>query len=804
MDHLRQDIKYAIRRLVRAPGFTLVAMLTLGLGIGANSAIFSVVNGVLLQPLPYPESDRLVGVYHVSEGRRVVMSGPNFMDVVRASKSLESAAATTRERKILTGEGEPVRLDVADVSASLFDVLRVRPALGRTFAADEDTPGKTNVVVLSNGLWQQRFGSDPGVIGRRIQLDGESKEIIGVMPAGFSYPAGRQAWLPIEYEEGFVSKQRASWYLSVVARLKPGVTPEQAAAEVQTIGRSLEKQYPAANENVGMTTFPLREAMVVNIRQAVLVLLGAVGFVLLIACSNVANLLLARAAARESEMAVRTALGAGRTRLIRQLLTESVILSMGGAFVGLLFASWGVAFLTSLQPDGIPRLDDVRVDGTVIAFTLGLAVVTGIVFGLIPAFQATRGMSHALKETGRGAVTSRTGARIRGALVIVEMALAVMLLAGAGLLIRSFSRLQAVDPGFRPEQTLSFELTLPDSRYKEDAKRIAFFEALLPRLRTLPGVRSTGAVMGLPLSGMNFNISFAIAGRPPVSPALQPAMEVRVASPEYFGTIGIALKRGRLFTSDDREGTARVALLSESAARQYFPNEDPIGKTIELGWGKGGPDRAGGQIVGIIGDVKNDGLDEAASPEIYLPFRQWPVSLMSVVIRTTTPPETMAEAARREVYAVDPNLPLSSVRTLDQIVATSISQPRFYMLLLAIFAGVALALAAIGIFGVLSYAVAQRTREIGIRMALGAREGTVVRLVVRQAMTLVVVGVVLGTVAALFLSQTMTKMLFSVKPTDPVTFVGVAFVLTAVALVASYMPARRATRVDPIVALRAE
>ena len=600
MDHLRQDVTYAIRRLVRAPGFTLVAMLTLGLGIGANSAIFSVVNGVLLQPLPYPESDRLVGVYHVSEGRRVVMSGPNFMDVVRASKSLESAAATTRERKILTGEGEPVRLDVAEVSASLFDVLRVRPALGRTFAADEDTPGKTNVVVLSNGLWQQRFGSDPGVIGRRIQLDGESKEIIGVMPAGFSYPAGRQAWLPIEYEEGFVSKQRASWYLGVVARLKPGVTPEQAAAEVQTIGRSLEKQYPAANENVGMTTFPLREAMVVNIRQAVLVLLGAVGFVLLIACSNVANLLLARAAARESEMAVRTALGAGRTRLIRQLLTESVILSMGGAAVGLLFASWGVAFLTSLQPDGIPRLDDVRVDATVIAFTLGLAVVTGIVFGLIPAFQATRGMSHALKETGRGAVTSRTGARIRGALVIVEMALAVMLLAGAGLLIRSFSRLQAVDPGFKPEQTLSFELTLPDSRYKEDAKRIAFFDALLPRLRALPGVRSTGAVMGLPLSGMDFNISFEIVGRPPVSPALQPAMEVRVASPEYFNTIGIALKRGRLFTSDDREGTPRVALLSESAARQYFPNEEPIGKTIKLGWGKGGPDRAGGQIVGII------------------------------------------------------------------------------------------------------------------------------------------------------------------------------------------------------------
>jgi putative ABC transport system permease protein len=804
MEYLRQDIKYALRRLLRAPAFTLVAMATLGLGIGANSAIFSVVNGVLLQPLPYPESDRLVGIYHVSEGHRAVMSGPNFIDVVGAAKTLESAAASDRERKILTGEGEPVRLDTAQVSASLFDVLRARPALGRTFAPDENTPGRTNVIVLSHGLWQQRFGSDPGVIGRTIQLDGESKEIIGVMPAGFAYPAGSQAWLPIEYDNGFVHKQRASWYLSVIARLKPGVTAEQSAAEVQTIGRSLEKKYKEANENVGMTTFPLREAMVANIRQAVLVLLGAVGFVLLIACANVANLLLARAAARESEMAVRTALGAGRGRLVRQLLTESVILSIGGAVLGLLIASWGVAFLTSLQPDGIPRLDSVRIDATVVAFTLGIAVLTGIVFGLVPALQATREMSHALKESGRGAVTSRTGARVRGTLVVVEMAIAVVLLAGAGLLIRSFGRLQAVDPGFTPAHTLSFELTLPDARYKDDPKRVLFFNQVMPRLRALPGVQSAGAVMGLPLAGMNFNISFEILGRPPVSPALQPSIEVRVATPDYFNTVGIRLKRGRLFTSDDREGSPRVVLLSESGARQYFPSEDPIGKTLKLGWGKGGPDRAGGMIVGIVADVKNEGLGEADTPVTYLPYRQWPVSLMSVVMRTATPPETLVEAARREVYAVDPNLPLSSVRTLDQIVATSISQPRFYMLLLTIFASVALALAAIGIFGVLSYAVAQRTREIGIRMALGARERSVVQLVVRQAMTLVVTGVVIGTVAALFLSRTMTKMLFGVTPNDPATFGGGALVLIAVALLASYVPARRATRVDPIIALRAE
>jgi predicted permease len=804
MDHFRQDVRHAVRRLFKAPGFAVVAIVTLGLGIGANSAIFSVVNGVLLEPLPFPEPNRLVGMYHVWEGHREPMSGPNFIDATRFSTSLESTAAVSRERKILTGEGEPVRLDVARVSASFFSVLRAKPALGRTFAPDESTPGRTNVAVLSNGLWQQRFGSDPRAIGRRIQLDGVSTEIVGVMPAGFSFPADGQAWQPLEYNENFVSKQRGAWYLSVIARLKPGVRPEQAAAELQTIGRNLAKQYPDANDHLGMTTLPLQEAMVSNIREAVLVLLGAVGFVLLIACANVANLLLARAAARESEMAVRTALGAGRMRLIRQLLTESVILSICGAGMGLLFAIWGVAFLTSLQPQGVPRLDAVQVDGTVIGFTLAIGVLTGLVFGLVPAIHATRAVPQTLREAGRGAVTGRAGARARGTLVAVEMALAVMLLAGAGLLIRSFARLQAVDPGFKPEQTLSFELTLPDSRYKEDPKRIAFFDQLLPRLQALPGVRSVGTVMGLPLSGMNFNISFEVAGRPPVPPADQPAMEVRVASPDYFSTVGIPLERGRFYTSDDREGAPQVVVISDSAARQYFPNEDPIGKSIKLGWGKGGPARAGGRIVGVVGDVKDSGLDEANPPEIYLPLRQWPVSQMAVVIRTTTPPAMLAETVRTEVHAVDPTLPLSNVRTLDEIVAKSISQPRFYMTLLAIFAGVALALAGIGIFGVLSYAVAQRTREIGIRMALGARESNVVSLVVRQAMTLALVGVCLGTVAALLLSQTMTRMLFSVKPTDPMTFGAVAAVLIGVALLASYLPARRATRVDPIVALRAE
>jgi putative ABC transport system permease protein len=805
MDYLKQDLQYALRRLLKIPGFTAVAVLTLALGIGANSAIFSVVNGVLLKPLPYPESDRLIGVYHTSDGGRATMSGPNFTDIARMATTLEAVAAIATSGAILTGEGEPTRLRIASVSAAFFDVLRVQPALGRRFNPDENTPGKTRIVILSHALWEQRFGGDPRAIGKRIALDGVPREVVGVMPRGFAYPSDRQAWMPIDYDAAFVSQQRASWYLDVIARLKPGVTPEQSAAEVETLGRNLERQHPSANADVGMTTLPLLEAMVGDVRRSVMILLGAVAFVLLIACTNVANLLLARAAARGSEMAVRTALGAGRGRLVRQLLTESVVLSVLGAALGLLLAGWGVDLLTNLKPEGIPRLDNVRVDATVIFFTVAMAMLTGVLFGLVPAFAATRGLSASLKEGGRGAVTSRGGTRLRGGLVIAELALAVMLLAGAGLLMRSFVKLQAVDPGFKPEQALTFELALPDARYLQDAQRLAFYDDLMPRLRALPGVRSASAVLFLPLSGADFVISFDVGGRPPVAPADRPAMQVRVATPDYFASLGIPLKRGRLFTDDDKPGTPPVVLITESAARQYFPGEDPIGKTISLGWRRGAARReAGGQVVGIVAGIKDAGLTEPHPPQIYLPFRQWPVSFMTVVMKTSVPPLSLSDAARAQVAAVDPSLPVSNIGTLDAVLARSISQQRFYMLLLTIFAAVALVLAAIGIFGVLSYAVSQRTREIGIRMALGAREGSVVRLIVVQAMILVVCGVAAGTIAALFLSQTMTKMLFSVTPTDPATFASVAGLLVAVALLASYFPARRATRVDPIIALRAE
>jgi putative ABC transport system permease protein len=806
MDSFLQDLRYALRRIVRSPGFTIVSVMTLALGIGANSAIFSVVNGVLLQPLPFRDPSSLVALYHVSEGRRTTMSGPNFTDMRRLSTTLADAAAISRYRTILTGQGEPIRLNAADVSAGFFDVLGVQPAIGRTFRTEENQTGHTNVVILADGIWRQQFGGDPQIVGKNITLDGVSRQVIGVMPAGFAYPADRVLWTPIEHTPGFVSEQRGAWYLAVIGRAKPGVALPSVSAEIDAIGKQLAKQYPDANDALDFQAVPLHEAMVGDIRVAVLVLLGAVGFVLLIACANVANLLLARAAARETEMAVRTALGAGRGRLVRQLLTESVILSVVGAGFGLLIAVWSVELLISLRPQGIPRLNTVRVDGTVVAFTAGLAVLTGLIFGLVPAFQATRTrLASTLKEGGRGALTTRGGMRMRGALVIAEMALAVMLLTGAGLLIRSFVKLASVDPGFHVEQALTFELSLPDSRYEREPQQVAFFEQLIPRLRSVPGVRDVGAVLSLPLSGSSLVLTFEVAGRPPVPPAQQPAIQVRVATPDYFTTIGIPLERGRMFNDLDRAGTQPVVLLTKAAVRQFFPNEDPIGKKITLGWGRGpGTPRAGGEVVGIIGDVKDAGLNEADPPQLYMPYRQWPVQGMSVVLKTSIPPASVIDAARREVYAVDASIPISNLRTMEQIVSRSISQPRFYMTLLAVFAGVALLLAAIGIFGVLSYAVAQRTREIGIRMALGARERTVVALVVRHAMILASAGVLIGVGAAFFLSRTLSTLLYDTTPRDPVTFTSVAGLLLFVALFASYVPARRATRVDPIVALRTE
>jgi putative ABC transport system permease protein len=804
MDHLRQDLTYAIRRLLKNPGFTGIAVITLALGIGANSAIFSVINAVLFQPLPFPEPHRLVGVYQVWKGTRNVISPSNFLDIRQQTRTLEDAAALDSTEFTLTGGGDPLRLRGSEVSATFFDVLRVRPLLGRTFAPDENEPGKDKVVVLGHSLWQQRFGSRADAVGSSIVLDGHPRTIVGVMPPGFSYPAEQQLWVPIEYTDD-TRKARGAWYLSAIARLKAGVSPEQSASEVATLGKALEQAYPDENTDVGFTTFPLHEAIVGDLRPALLVLLGAVGFVLLIACANVANLLLARAVARETELAVRTALGAGRRRLVRQLLTESLVLGITGGLIGLLVAFWGSDLLVSLQPEGIPRLNEVRIDRQVVMFTMAISLVTGIIFGALPALQMTRGsLSASLKEGGRGNMAAAGSARLRGTLIVAEMALAVTLLAGAGLLIKSFGKLQAVDPGFRPQDTLSFELSLPSTQYEKDPQIIAFFERLTARIEALPGVTSVGGVMGLPLSGMRFNISFKVEGRPDAAPGQQPAMEVRVATADYFRTLGVPLKRGRLFTEADTADAARVVVLSEAAAKKFFPNEDPLGKRIDMGWTREDESRAGGEVVGIVGDVKELGLDEEFPAEIYLPMRQWPVGRMAIVARTAVPPLTLAGEVKQAVQELDANLPVNEIRTVEAVVAESIAQPRFYMLLLGAFAAVALVLAAIGIFGVMSYTVSQRTREIGIRMALGAQGGSVVSMVVRQAMVLASAGLIVGLLAAVALSRTIATLLFDMSPTDPATFATVTGLLAGVAFLASYLPARRAASVDPIEALRAE
>jgi putative ABC transport system permease protein len=803
MDTLQQDLRYSVRRLMRAPGFTAVAVLTLALGIGANAAIFSVVHGILLKPLPYHEPDRLVALYHLSEGRRASMSGPNFTDLKGRTQTLSGAGAFVNYRTILTGRGEPARLNASQVSTDLFDVLGVRPALGRAFVSSDSAPG-SSAVILAHGTWQQRFGGDPAVIGQSVILDGESKHVVGVMPPGFSYPADRALWTPIAHTEAFLSGQRSAWSFTGVGRVREGVPMQQAVAEVETIGRQLEAQYPADNERVGLVAVPILEALVGDVKTAVLVLLGAVGFVLLIACANVANLLLARSAAREGEIAVRAALGARRSRLVRQLLTESVLLSVAGAALGLLLAVWGVELLISLAPASIPRLDDVRVDRVVLGFTAALAMLTGAVFGIVPALHSTRhALAGSLKDGGRGAVTSRARARMRGLLVVGEMAVAIVLLAGAGLLIRSFVRLAAVDPGFKPDRVLAFDLALPHGSYAEDARQVAFFKTLLANLQSTAGVSAAGATLALPLSGTNIIFSFSVTGRPPVPVAQQPTIQVRIASADYFRAVGIPLDRGRFFNDGDRAGSTPVALISESAVREHFPGEDPLGKQIVLGWRRESG-LVSGEVVGVVADVKEAGLAEPDAPQIYLLHEQWPLPFMTVVLKTNVSPLSIADAARSAVHDLDPALPVTNIRTLDQVVSRSIAQPRFYMLLLTAFAAVALILAAVGIFGVLSYAVAQRAREIGIRMALGAGQRSVVVLVVRQAMTLSAAGVLVGLAGTYYLTRALSTLLFATSRVDAAALAGAAGVLLLVALAASYIPARRATRVDPVVALRSE
>ena len=804
-DELRQDIRFSFRQLARNSGFTAIALITLALGIGANTAIFSVVRGVLLRELPYVEPTRLIRVFSTSEGYQKSVSPADFNDWRNQTKTFSAMAASDVSTVNLTGSGAAERFTQARVSANMFQLLGVRPALGRAFAPGEDAESAPRVVILSDGLWRTRFGADPRLVGKQITLDGYATEVVGVAPPDMRYPSPVDMWLTTRFRpRDLLDASRGARWLDVIGRLAPRVTPEQARAEMAAIARRLELQDPRHNTGHSTRLVGLRDEIVGGVRPALIILLVAVGFVLLIACANVASLLLGRTAARESELAVRTALGAGRGRLVRQLLTESVCLAMIGGILGLGLAIWGTRLVVALAPQDIPRLYDIRVDTPVLLFTLGATAVAALLFGSIPALHAATGqLALTLREGNRGSRSRPGSARVRGALVVAEITLALMLLAGAGLLLKSFARLREVDPGFQPARVATFTVTLSPVKYEKLDQQRAFGAALLAKVRAIPGVDSVGLTFGLPLSDAGFVLSFDVAGRPAPPPNAEPVAHVRVASAGYFGVMGIPVTRGRTFTDADRVGASRALVISEETARRFFAGEDPIGKRIQFGWTREG-ERLAGEIVGVVGDVRQGSLSEELAPHVYASFEQWPLDELTVVMRTRTDPALTLRAAYGVVQSLDRDLPVYDALTLESMVNRSLGQPRFYLLLLAVFAVLAVVLAAVGIYGVMAYSVQQRTREIGIRMALGASADRVVSMVVGRGLMLAVLGVALGTAGAYAVTRVLRGLLYGVSERDPLTFAGVAVLLGVVALVASWIPARRAARVDPLVAMRPE
>jgi putative ABC transport system permease protein len=796
--------------LMQKPGFTVAAVLALALGIGANSAIFSVVNAVLLRALPYKEPGQLIVVQSTKRQdtrRSGSASYLDFADWKSQNQVFDDMAAFHSKGYTLTGVGEPERINGARASESFFSLLGVETFLGRSFLPEDDKPKGERVVVISQALWQRTFGSDPNIIGRSLTLDSQNYTVVGVLPASFSFPIEIEKadiWSPLALD-GQLLEQRGAHFLKVIARLKPGVSLQSAQAEITTIASRLEQQYPEDNTDRVVTLNSLHEQLVGSIRPALLVLFAAVGFVLLIACSNVANLLLARASARQKEIAIRMALGASRGRIVRQLITESLILAFLGGGAGLLLALWGVESLIALSPASLPRLSGVGVDGWVLAFTLLISVFTGIIFGLAPALKASKpDLNDALKEGGRGSTEGFRGRNMRDLLVVSEMALALVLLISAGLLIRSFLRLQQVNAGFDPSNVLTMQIELPSSKYEEGAQVSAFYEQTLERIAALPGVESVGGINVLPMSGSNMRTSFEIKNRPVPPPGQEPLAETRAVTPDYFRTLRIPLLRGSEFTENYAKGSPGRMIINDSMARRFWPDEDPIGQRVSMGISLDDDNPAVWEIIGIVGDVRHASLDVEPAPEMYVPHSQQPWSFLTVVVRASTDAMAMAGPVRDQVLAVDKNQPVSRIETLESRVSASVAQPRFYLLLLSIFAALALILAAVGIYGVLSYSVTQRMHEIGIRLALGATPFDVIKLVVGHGMMLALLGVAIGLIGAFMLTRLMSSMLYGVSATDPVTFAALALLLAAVALLASYIPARRATKVDPMVALRYE
>ena len=813
METFLQDVRYGARVLAKHKGFTAVAVLTLALGIGANTAIFSAVNDLLLRPLPYSDAERVVMLWEVSpEGRHMnTTSRANFREWRAQGSSFESMAAFSDQRVALTGGGEPEEVALQLATPDLFKVLGVEPLLGRVLVEDDirrDSAG----VVLSHPFWKRRFGGDPNVIGKQITLSGQPFNVVGVMPPGFQWHikqrsgTGKPAevWMVLAMPQaGASSASERGRFLSVVARLKRGVSVEQADAELKTIHKRLE-QDSTYNKNYTAEVIPLREQLVGNVRPALWVLLGAVGLVLLIACANVANLLLSRVAAREREIALRTALGARRSRVIRQLLTESLLLSLLGSALGLLVAWWGIRALVAISPRDLVSLQNVGINTTVLLWTLGVTLLTSVLFGVAPALEATRlNLSDALKEGGKGSdAQGSRSRRLRGALVVGEVALALMLLAGAGLLVKSFMQLRQINTGFETENVLTMVLRLPAAKYKEDPEYVAFFRQALERVRAIPGVRSAGIVNYLPLyGGLGAATGFDVEGQPPPAPGTGPSTNVRVADSEYFKAMGIPVQRGRTFTDAEDAEPRHVILVSESFARRFFPNEDPLGKRIKVYMDE---NPAWTEIIGVVGDVRYDNLTAEAEPFVYYPHPELTYAFMTLVIRTAGDPAALAPAVRREIAALDADQPVADVRTMTEVMSEQVARARFNTLLLAVFAGLATLLSAIGIFGVMSYSVQLRTREIGLRMALGAQPRRVLILVLRQGLLLTLVGIGVGLAGSLALSRVMTGLLYGVTASDPLTFASIVVVLAAVSLIACYIPARRATRVDPLIALKYE
>jgi predicted permease len=814
MNSLWHDIRYALRVLAKQPGFAAVVVLTLALGIGANTAIFSVVNAVVLEPLPFPESQRLVSVHgtdaHLGDMHRP-LSYPDFADFRAQNRTLESVAVYDKSTSTMTGFGEPLHIDASVVSANLFDVLRATPLLGRTFIASEDQPG-TRAAILSHRLWASHFGANPDIVGHSITLDAKPYIVVGVMPANFQFPLTTQPpdlWTTIAAEmvssspDPPMTSERGAHFLSAIGRLKPGVALRQADADANAIGAALEKQYPDTNGHVSLALQPEIEAMVGDIRPVLMMVLGAVGFLLLIACSNAANLLLARAAGRQREMAIRTSMGAGRGRVLRQLLTESVLLALAGGLLGLFLAVWGTTLLASLPSLQIPRLAQAGIDLRVLAFTLGVSVLTGVLFGMAPAWHASRfNLFLSLKEGGRASSESKRASRARNGLVVAQVSLAVILLVGASLLIESMIHLTRQSPGFDPNNVMVFNLDLPDARYGKPEQSAAFFRELLTRVRTLPGVQSASAVLPLPMSEDIIRTSFEIEGRPMAKSEL-PRVQFRVIAQDYIKTMHIPLIAGRDLTPRDDRSATPVVVINETLARRYFPNENPIGKHIQPGVSDTGPDKMR-EIVGVVGDVHHHNLWQPTDPECYVPYDQAAIGAMNIVVRSQGEPLSLLPSIREQVRALDTELPVYKVRDMRDYIEASVAQRRFTSMLVSVFAAAGLLLATVGLFGLISYSVEQRRNEIGIRVAVGAERTDIITMVLRSGITLALAGIVLGLAGTLAISSVLKHQLFGVSATDPMTFVGVALGLIAVATAACYIPAWRAANADPLVALRNE